>query len=78
MKLKYLPTNLEILGTDSKVTKLVKIDYNILTDLDFFRKYSVSKVVYFKRILTYGDPYMNAPLAKIGKFLNKIMSRKSL
>ena len=78
MKIKYLPAKLEILGTDSKITKLVKLDYNTLNELEFFRKYSTSKEVYCKRVLKYGDPYMKAPLAKMGKFLSKIMKMKSL
>lgn len=69
MKLKYLPSKLDVLCTDSNITKRVKIDYNTLTENQFFKKYSVSKIVYAKRVLKYGDPYMNAPLAKIGKLL---------
>ena len=75
MKLKYLPSKLDALCTDSKITKRVKIDYNTLTDCQFLRKYSVSKPVYAKRVLKYGDPYMNAPLAKIGKILLKIVKK---
>lgn len=73
MKLKYLPSKLDILNTDCKITRLVKHDYNTLTEELFFKKYSASKCLYAKRVLKYGDPYMKAPLARIGKFLNKIM-----
>lgn len=73
MKCKYIPRKLDILNTDSRVTKRVKFDYNTLSDVAFFRKYSGSKRTYFKRVLKYGDPYMNSPLAKIGKLLNKLI-----
>lgn len=72
MKLKYLPSKLDVLDTDSITTKIVKRDYNVLTDELFTRKYSVSKHLYAKRVLKYGDPYMKAPLARIGKVLLKI------
>lgn len=57
----------------SNVTKKVIADFNAMSDLEFRAKYQVSKRRYLKRVLKYGDPYMNAPLAKIGKFLNKVM-----
>lgn len=69
MKIKYLPTKLSILNTDSNITKRVKRDYNMLTDVLFFRKYKCHKSTYAKRVLKYGDPYMYDPLAKIGKWL---------
>lgn len=72
MKFKYIPRKLDILNTDSRVTKRVKFDYNTLSETAFFRKYSGSKRTYFKRVLKYGDPYMNSPLAKIGKLLLKL------
>ena len=72
MKFKYIPRKLEILNMDSRITKRVKFDYNTLPDAVFFRKYSASKRTYFKRVLKYGDPYMNSPLAKIGKLLLKL------
>ena len=59
------------LKTDSSVTKKVKKDWNELSDDEFKSKYSASKETYAKRVEKYGDPYMNAPLAKIGKFLTK-------
>lgn len=55
-----------------KVTKKVIDDFNTLSKQAFINKYSASKEVYVKRIIKYGDPYMKAPLAKIGKFLNKL------
>lgn len=54
------------------ITKKVVDDFNSMTDQTFFNKYSCKKSTYLKRVVKYGDPYMNAPLAKIGKFLNKI------
>ena len=55
-----------------EITKRVIDDFNTLTDQAFFNKYSCRKSTYLKRVIKYGDPYMNAPLAKIGKFLTKI------
>ena len=55
--------------SDSTVTKRVKNDYNNLSDAEFFKKYSVTKERYAKRVKKYGDPYMNSPLAKKGKKL---------
>ena len=71
MKIKYMPIELMASITDSAVTKRVKLDFNTLTDQEFLRKYAVSKVVYLKRVLKYGDPYMRAPLAKLGKWLTR-------
>jgi hypothetical protein len=55
--------------SDSSVTRKVKRQYNELTDEEFFAKHHVSKNTYRKRVNRYGDPYMNSPLAKIGKKL---------
>lgn len=55
------------------ITKKVVDDFNLLSDQAFFNKYSCSKLRYFNRVMKYGDPYMNAPLAKIGKILNKLI-----
>lgn len=55
-----------------EITKRVIDDFNTLTDQAFFNKYSCRKGTYLKRVIKYGDPYMNAPLAKFGKFLTKI------
>ena len=55
------------------LTKRVVDDFNSLSDKAFFNKYSCSKARYLKRVTKYGDPYMNAPLAKIGKFMSKLM-----
>ena len=65
-KKKYKANN-----SDSTVTKSVKKDLSELTGEEFKRKYQVSNTRYMKRVDRYGDPYMNAPLAKIGKFLEK-------
>lgn len=66
---KVQPDKLNISKYDSSVTKRVKKDYNELDDETFMRKYAVSKKEYAKRVEKYGDPYMNSPLAKIGKTL---------
>ena len=73
MRINHMPIKLVASITDSAVTKRVKLDFNRLTDQEFLRKYAVSKAVYLKRVLKYGDPYMRAPLAKFGKFLLRIM-----
>ena len=71
MRIEYMPIKLAASITDSAVTKRVKLDFNKLTDQEFLRKYTVSKVVYLKRVLKYGDLYMRAPLARLGKWLTK-------
>ena len=58
-------------SSDSAVTKKVKKDLGSLSGSDFKKKYGTSTKTYMKRVDRYGDPYMNAPRAKIGKFLNK-------
>lgn len=55
-----------------EITKRIIDDFNTLTGQAFFNKYSCEKSTYLKRVIKYGDPYMNSPLAKIGKFLNKL------
>ena len=70
MRINHMPIELIANVTDSAVTKRVKLDFNRLTDQEFLRKYAVSKTVYLKRVLKYGDPYMRAPLARIGKWLS--------
>ena len=55
------------------ITRRVVNDFNNLTEQDFLNKYCCKKLTYLKRVIKYGDPYMNAPLAKIGKFLNRIL-----
>ena len=66
---------MKILKTDSNVTKRVKMDYNLLSNKEFFKKYSGTKRTYKKRVDRYGDPYMNAPLAKFGKMLLKLKKK---
>lgn len=56
---------------DSSVTKKVKKDFNELSEQQFRSKYQVSKKRYAKRVKKYGDPYMNSPLAKMGKKLEE-------
>jgi len=58
----------------STVTKRVVDNFNKMSDIQFMAKYSCSKLKYFKRVMKYGDPYMNSPLAKLGKFLSKILN----
>ena len=60
-----------ITSYDSSVTKRVKEDYNRMSDEEFRNRYKTSKNVYRKRVNRYGDPYKNAPLAKIGKSIGK-------
>lgn len=55
----------------SATTKKVMQDFNNMTDQEFKNKYSGSKSLYAYRVEKYGDPYMNAPLAKLGKKLSK-------
>ena len=62
---------LEISDSMCAITKKVIRDFNSLTDDEFLRKYAARKIIYYKRVMKYGDPYMNAPLAKIAKFLQK-------
>ena len=61
---------LEILDSMSSVTKKVISNFNAMSDQQFMNKYQTSKSTYCKRVNKYGDPYMNAPLAKLGKVLN--------
>ena len=72
MRIKHMPIELIVNVTDSAVTKRVKLDFNKLTNQEFLRKYAVSKTIYLKRVLKYGDPYMKVPLARLGKWLTKI------
>ena len=58
------------------VTKKVFRDFNRLSEQGFMNKYCCSKAKYLKRVIKYGDPYMNAPLAKIGKWLDRQVKRK--
>lgn len=63
--------NVQLVASDglSKVTRKVILDFNFLTDTEFFNKYSGTKKKYLNRFIKYGDPYMNSPLAKLGKRL---------
>lgn len=62
---------MKVSSTDSKTTKSVKKDFNTLSEKQFYNKYLVSKDTYEKRVERYGDPYMNSPMAKIGKRISK-------
>ena len=57
----------EAKDTDSSVTKKVKKDLSQMTSQQFRKKYQFSNTRYMKRVDRYGDPYMNSPLAKLGK-----------
>ena len=70
------PAQLGINKSDSSVTKKVKKEYNSLSDNEFKAKYQASKATYAKRVSKYGDPYMNAPLAKLGKKLQAMQQQK--
>lgn len=65
---------LELIIKDSvsAVTKTAMRNFNKMGDMEFFMKYSVTKAKYLHRVIKYGDPYMNAPLAKFGKWLGKL------
>lgn len=63
-------------SSDSAVTRRAKAAYNSMSDTEFRRKYGVSKETYAKRVEKYGDPYMNSPLAKLGKRLSKRRRRR--
>lgn len=71
-----IPKRLTVSSTDSAVTRRAKQNYNTMSDAEFKRRFSVSKETYAKRVEKYGDPYMNAPLAKLGKRLNKLRRRR--
>lgn len=63
-------------ANDNAVTKRVKKDYNNLSEANFLAKYHTTKNTYRKRVNKYIDPYMNAPLAKLGKYLNERNRKK--
>ena len=62
---------LEITNSMCTITKKVVRDFNSMTNTEFLRKYACSKKTYYRRVKLYGDPYMRAPLARLGKFLQK-------
>ena len=68
---KSYPSTLTPKGNESTITKKVINDHNTMTDQQFKNKYAVSKQRYAKRVEKYGDPYMNSPLAKMGKSMAK-------
>ena len=49
------------------VTRWAIEQYNNSTPNEFFKRFACSKATYLRRIKWYGDPYMNSPLAKMGK-----------
>lgn len=55
------------------VTRKVIDAYNTLSEQEFMNLYQCTKRVYAKRVARYGDPYMKAPLARMGKILAKII-----
>lgn len=72
----YMKLHLDKISTMSKVTKEVIDNFNKMSNSEFRRRYSCSKLRYYKRVKKYGDPYMNAPLAKLGRLLNSIIFYK--
>ena len=70
------PTTLSPSGKVSSTTKKVMGDYNKMSDKEFKGKYQTSKKTYAKRVDKYDDPYMNSPLAKFGKRMESIRSKK--
>ena len=64
---------MRILSTDSKITKIVKNDWNNLSEVQFRNKYFASKELYLKRVIKYEDPYKNSPLAIAGKILTRFI-----
>lgn len=74
---KRAPDHLDYPKKSSATTRKAIDDYNSMDDQTFMNKYSVSKKRYAKRVAKYGDPYMNAPLAKMGKKLEAKQKAKS-
>ena len=70
------PSTLSVSGHVSSTTKKVVSDYNKMNDKEFKGKYQTSKKTYAKRVNKYGDPYMNAPLAKLGKRLESVKNKR--
>ena len=54
----------------SLVTQLAVNDWNRMTNTIFFNTYGCTKYTYKRRVEEYGDPYMNSPLAILGKQLS--------
>lgn len=71
-RVKNKPAFLEYQKGICDVTRKVIDAYNTLSEQEFLNRYACSKSVYAKRVARYGDPYMKAPLARLGKFLAKI------
>ena len=69
------PTTLKAAPNVSKQTKKAISDYNKMSDKEFQNRYSVKKARYAKRVEKYVDPYMNAPLAKLGKIIQAEAAR---
>ena len=67
----------EAKDTDSSVTKKVKKDLSQMTSQQFRKKYQVSNTRYMKRVDRYGDPYMNSPLAKLGKRIEAVSKKNA-
>lgn len=66
---------IEITKDMSNVTKKVVRDFNLMDAQTFMNRYSISKERYVKRLMKYGDPYMKAPLARIGKLLVRTFTK---
>lgn len=63
---------LTISKNDCDVTKLVKLDWNLLSEEEFINKYFCTKQTYLNRVVKFGDPYSNRGLLfNIIKILTK-------
>ena len=71
------PATLTTASNVSRQTKKAVADYNRMDDRQFKKTYSVSKTRYAKRVQKYVDPYMNSPLAKLGKFMEAEAGRNA-
>ena len=71
------PATLKTASNVSRQTKKVVADYNRMDDRQFKKTYNVSKTRYAKRVQKYVDPYMNSPMAKIGKFMEAEAARNA-
>lgn len=71
------PATLTTASNVSRQTKKAVADYNRMGDRQFKKTYRVSKTRYAKRVQKYVDPYMNSPLAKVGRFIESEAARNA-
>lgn len=62
----------EIPADVSFMTAYTMRSFNIMSALEFFKNFGCTKQTYWRRVKQYGDPYMNSPLAKFGKMLQRV------